>query len=51
MPTIINPDDLEYKKDSSALEVFDLLTLTPRLSKIANSEQIAFDIRKLESGK
>ena len=51
MPTIINPDDLEYKHDSSVLEQFDLLTLSPRLTKITNSKHFAFDIRKLEPGK
>ncbi len=51
MPTIINPDDLEYKKDSSALESFDLLTLSPRLSKIVDTKHLVFDFRKLDSGK
>ena len=51
MPTIINPDDLEYKNDPSALEHFDLLTLSPRLTKIANSKHFVFDLRKLDSGK
>jgi uncharacterized cupin superfamily protein len=48
---IINPDDLEFIKDSSALESYDLLTLLPRLSKTADAKHLAFDIRKLESGK
>ena len=51
MPTIINPDDLEYKSDPSALEAFGLLTLSPRLAKIANSKLFMFDLRKLEPGK
>ena len=51
MPTIINPDDLEYKNDPSVLEQFDLLTLFPRLTKIANSKHFVFDLRKLDSGK
>ena len=51
MTKIINPDILEYKKDSSALESFDLLTLLPRLSKTVDSKHLVFDLRKLESGK
>jgi uncharacterized cupin superfamily protein len=51
MPTIINPDDLEYKKDTSALDQFDLRTLSPRLSKIADSKHFVFDLRRLDSGK
>lgn len=51
MPTIINPDNFEFKNDSSALKQFDLLTLSPRLSKIANSKHFVFDLRKLDSGK
>lgn len=51
MPTIINPDDSEYKNDPSALEQFDLLTLSPRLSKIVDSKHFVFDLRKLHSGK
>ena len=51
MSTIIKPDDLEFKNDSSALESFDLLTLSPRLSKIVDSKHFVFDIRKLDPGK
>ena len=51
MPTIINPENLEYKKDPSAMNQFDLLTLSPRLSKITNSRHFIFDLRKLEAGK
>ena len=50
MPIIINPDDLEYKNDPSALEQFNLLTLSPRLTTIANSKHFVFDLRKLDSG-
>jgi uncharacterized cupin superfamily protein len=51
MPTIINPDELEYRNDASALEQFDLLTLSPRLTRLAGSKHFAFDLRKLEPGK
>ena len=51
MSTIIKPDDLEFKNDSSALESFDLLTLSSRLSKIVDSKHFVFDIRKLDPGK
>lgn len=37
--------------DPSALEQFDLLTLSPRLTKIVNSKHFVFDLRKLDSGK
>ena len=50
MPTIINPDDLEYKKDAHAPIPFDLLTLTPRLFKTVGAKHFAFDMRKLEPG-
>jgi uncharacterized cupin superfamily protein len=51
MPTIIKPENLEFKQDDSALNQFDLLTLAPRLSKIVGSKHLVFDIRKLEPGK
>lgn len=51
MPKIINPNDLEYKHDSTALEQFALQTLTPRLTSLANSKHFVFDIRKLDPDK
>ncbi|MFA5418593.1 MAG: cupin domain-containing protein [Bacteroidales bacterium] len=51
MPTIINPDELRFQSDPSALPQFDLKTLTPRLFKMVGSEQLYFDIRRLDSGK
>lgn len=51
MSTVINPDELEYKNDPSALETFDLLTLSPRLSSIVGSKHFMFDLRKLNPGK
>lgn len=50
MPTIINPDDLEFKKEKFAVEPFDLLTLSPRLFKTVGAKHFAFDLRKLEPG-
>lgn len=51
MPTIIDPKELEFRNKPSDLEAFDLLTLTPRLSKLSESKQLVFDIRKLNPGK
>jgi uncharacterized cupin superfamily protein len=51
MPTIINPNDLEYRHNPNALPQFDLLTLFPKLTTIVNSKHFVFDIRKLEPGK
>ena len=51
MPTIINPDELEYKSDPEALEQFDLLTLSPRLWRISKSKHFKFDLRRLDAGK
>jgi len=51
MSSILNPDELEYKNDPSALNVFDLLTLSPRLSNIVGSKHFIFDFRKLNPGK
>lgn len=51
MPKIICPDEMEFKHDPNALSAFDLLTLSPRLSKMVDSKHLIFDIRKLEQGK
>jgi len=50
MPTIINPDNLDYSTDSAALNDFKLKTLTPRLGEICHSKHFMFDIRQLEPG-
>ncbi|MDP2723996.1 MAG: cupin domain-containing protein [Bacteroidales bacterium] len=51
MPTIINPEELHFQSDPSALPQFDLKTLTPRLFKMVGSEHLYFDIRNLDPGK
>ena len=51
MATIINPEELNFGNNPSALTRFDLLTITPRLSKATDSKQLIFDIRKLNPGK
>ena len=48
---IIDPENLNFENDASALKHFDLLTLSPRLSKIVGSKHMVFDIRKLNPGK
>ena len=51
MTKIIKPENLEYKSKAPSLKQFDLLALTPRLTKIADSKHLAFDLRRLEPGK
>ena len=51
MTTFIKPSALEYQSNTSAPVQFDLLTLSPRLSKITNSKQLIFDMRQLNPGK
>jgi uncharacterized cupin superfamily protein len=50
MPTIFNPDNLEFKLDTGTLDVFKLKTITPRLGEICKSKHLAFDIRQLDPG-
>jgi len=50
MPTIINPEALDYTVDSAALNDFKLKTLTPRLGELYNSKHFMFDIRQLGPG-
>jgi hypothetical protein len=50
MPTIINPEFLEFKVDTTALKEFGLKTLTPRLGEITRSKHFVFDIRQLDPG-
>lgn len=51
MPTVFHPNVLAFVNDPSALKAFDLLTLSPRLSSVAGSKHMVFDIRKLNPGK
>jgi len=51
MPTIIKPNELEFKVDENSLPQFQLQTLIPRLHKIVDSKHLIFDIRLLEPGK
>ena len=51
MPTIINPDELEYQKDAYTSDTFDIATLSPRLFKLVGSKHFVFDLRKLAPGK
>ena len=51
MATFIKPSALEYQSNPSIPTQFDLLTLSPRLSKITNSKQLIFDMRQLNAGK
>lgn len=48
MPTIIDPNKLDFKFDSQSLKDFNLKTLTPRLGEITNSTHFKFDIRQLD---
>ncbi len=51
MPTVINPELLEFKASPAVLEDFKLKSLAPRLSDLAKSKQLVFDIRQLDPGK
>jgi uncharacterized cupin superfamily protein len=51
MPTIIKPENFEFKTDNSAMEDFGLKTLFPRLGVISESKNFVFDIRQLDPGK
>ncbi len=47
MPTIFSHQDLKFKNDKSVIENFKIQTANPRLSKVAESRQLMFDIRLL----
>ena len=51
MPTVINPQKLEFKVDPTALDAFKLKSITPRLGEVCNSKHMMFDIRQLDPGK
>jgi uncharacterized cupin superfamily protein len=51
MPTIIKPENFEFRSDSTSLEDFGLKTLIPRLGAISESKHLVFDIRQLDPGK
>ncbi len=51
MPTIIKPENFEFKTDNSAMEDFGIKTLFPRLGVISESKNFTFDIRQLDTGK
>jgi len=51
MPTIIKPENFEFKTNNSAMEDFGLKTLFPRLGVISDSKNFVFDIRQLDPGK
>ncbi len=51
MPTIIKPENFEFKTDTSSLEDFGLKTLIPRLGVVTEAKNLVFDIRQLDPGK
>lgn len=51
MPTIIKPENFEFRTDNSAMEDFGVKTLFPRLGVISESKNFVFDIRQLDPGK
>jgi uncharacterized cupin superfamily protein len=51
MASFIKPSEFEYQNNPSVPTQFDLLTMSPRLSKITNSKQLIFDLRQLNPGK
>ncbi len=51
MPTIIQPDQLEFVHGKSSLEQFNWHTAVPRLSEMVKSKNLIFDVRSLDPGK
>lgn len=51
MPTIIKPENFEFQTDNSAMEIFGIKTLIPRLGAVTKSKNFVFDIRQLDPGK
>jgi len=51
MAKIIDPAELEFGNNPSALTHFDLQTIMPRLSNSAEAKQLIFDVRRLNPGK
>lgn len=50
MPAIFKSRELLFKEDPSAIENFKIKTADPRLSRMARSEHMIFDIRLLNPG-
>jgi uncharacterized cupin superfamily protein len=50
MPTIFKPETLKFEVASNALKDFKIKTITPRLSEMAHSKHLIFDIRQLDPG-
>ena len=48
MTKIFRNKELEFREDKSVIENFKIQTVNPRLSKVANSRQLMFDIRLLK---
>lgn len=50
MPTIFNKEEVDFEENSNAVANFRMFTATPRLWEVAKSENLRFDIRKLNPG-
>jgi uncharacterized cupin superfamily protein len=51
MPTIINPDVLQFAMNKSAPSEFQWHSCVPRLAELTGSKHLIFDIRSLDPGK
>jgi uncharacterized cupin superfamily protein len=51
MPTILKPENFEFRTDTSSMDDFGVKTLSPRLGAISDSKHFVFDIRQLDPGK
>ena len=51
MPTIINPDELQFVESKSILSEFKWHSCIPRLAEYTGSKHLIFDIRSLDPGK
>ena len=51
MPTIINPNELQYVESKAAMDEFRWRSCIPRLAELTGSKHLIFDIRSLDPGK
>ena len=50
MATLIKKDSIEYKEDPNVIDNYRLFTASPRLSSLAGSKNLFFDLRLLNPG-
>ena len=50
MATVIKRDLVDFKADANKIDNYRLFTASPRLSSVAHSKNLFFDLRQLNSG-